>query len=221
MTPDQIIAAGVRNWNARQAQIARLRPRADEARQKRAEMMERATSCKAQNERAAAFEKLITIPNFYPTPPRLVEKVIELAGIRPGMRVLEPSCGKGDFAHALRRAGAVLECVELVRVLADICEKDGLPVQCRDFLAMEPSDYAQPFDRVIMNPPFENGACRLHALHAFKFLRPGGELVAIVGNVTAHRLNTWADYVEHLPPGSFECSERPTSVNTAIVQKTK
>lgn len=221
MTPDEITAAGVRNWRRRQEQIARLRPRQELARLKGAEMTQRAILCGKSEERAQAFEVLKRIPNFYPTPWKLADQVISLAKLAPGLRVLEPSAGKGDLAHHARRAGCVLECVELVHSLAAICSREGLAVQCRDFLGMTPADYSEPFDRVVANPPFENGACRRHVLHAFEFLRPGGLLVAIVGNVTGHKLIEWADHVEFLPAGSFECSERPTSVNTAIIQKRK
>jgi len=221
MTPDQIIAAGVRNWQRRQEQIARLLPRQADARQKHEEMRERAESMKDKTERAETFQRLRTIPNFFPTPGNLAEQMIELADLRPGLRVLEPSCGKADIAKRIRAAGCIVECVELVHELAEISRGEGLTVRCDDFLTITPSDYGQRFDRVIMNPPFERGACLRHTLHAYEFLAAGGELVAIVSSTTGQRLEDWADHVEPLPAGSFECSERPTSVNTALIRKTK
>jgi predicted RNA methylase len=229
MTPDDIAAAAIRNWHARQGQIGRLRPRQALAVAKREEMRTRAEHCKGKEQRAQAFERVKTIPNFFPTPPRLVEKLIGLAGLRPGLRVLEPSCGKGDLALPILSAGCVLECVERSHELAEMARGalsaavpgSALCVRCDDFLSVTPQDYAQRFDRVVMNPPFDRGSARLHVLHAFEFLAPGGELVAIVDNMTAHRLGEWCDFSEPLPAGSFEASERPTSVNTAIIQKSK
>jgi predicted RNA methylase len=229
MTQDEIIAAGVRNWQARQGQIARLRPRQASAAEKRAEMLQRVEQCKAREKSAEAFQAVKTIPNFFPTPPGLVARVLDLADLRPGMRVLEPSCGKGDLALPALAAGCVVECVERVHVLAEMTREAlaalqpgaSQRVRCDDFLTITPRDYGQRFDRVIMNPPFDRGSARLHVLHAWEFLADGGELVAIVDSTSALRLNEWCDYFDHLPAGSFEVSERPTSVNTTIIQKTK
>jgi 16S rRNA G1207 methylase RsmC len=35
------------------------------------------------------------------------------------------------------------------------------------------------YDRILMNPPFANGADIKHILHAIELLKPGGRLVAI------------------------------------------
>jgi hypothetical protein len=44
--------------------------------------------------------------NFFPSPPAVIERLMELADIEPGMRVLEPSAGQGAIVHwpAPRRA---------------------------------------------------------------------------------------------------------------------
>lgn len=40
------------------------------------------------------------IPGFFPTPPAVIERMLEAAEIEPGHLVLEPSAGKGDLADA-------------------------------------------------------------------------------------------------------------------------
>ena len=41
---------------------------------------------------------------FYPTPAKAADELIEFAQIRDGERVLEPSCGDGRLLDAIRRA---------------------------------------------------------------------------------------------------------------------
>lgn len=221
MSPDQLAAIAVRNYERRQAQIARLAPRQELAAAKREELRERAEQCAGREKSAQRMQELRHVPNFFPTPGGLADRVVSMAKIFEGARVLEPSIGKGDLATRARAAGGVVHGVEIVHELAEMSQALGFHVRRGDFLLQRPTDYDQPFDRVVANPPFERGSARLHVLHAFEFLAPGGSLVAIVDNMTAHRLREWADGVIHLPPGSFEASERPTSVNTAIIQKHK
>jgi predicted RNA methylase len=196
-------------------------PRQQEAATKREELRARLEQCKNRETRAEVIRPLLTIPNFFPTPAPLVSRALSLADLRPGLRVLEPSCGKGDLALPLAASGCAVECVERVHALAEVSRAAGLSVRCADFLAISPNDFPHLFDRVVMNPPFERGSARLHVLHAWEFVADGGDLVAIVDSTTANRLAEWCDYNEPLPSGSFEASERPTSVNTALIQKTK
>jgi SAM-dependent methyltransferase len=90
-------------------------------------------------------------------------------------------------------------------------------VRCADFLEYTVDDLGT-FDRIIMNPPFHNGADIKHIQHAIKFLKPGGRLVALCANGNRQRhvfkdngLVTWED----LPAGSF--SEQGTNVNVALL----
>lgn len=46
--------------------------------------------------------------NFFPTPSGIVAKLVELADIEPGMRVLEPEAGQGAIALACVEAGRSL-----------------------------------------------------------------------------------------------------------------
>ena len=44
------------------------------------------------------------LPGFFPTPRPVIEQILDLAGIEPTHRVLEPSCGKGDILDGIRGA---------------------------------------------------------------------------------------------------------------------
>ncbi len=116
------------------------------------------------------------IPGFFPTPPALVEKMIDAAELDAGHEVLEPSAGKGDIAAAIRSHGvAQLELVEINGQLCKLLRAKGFEPHETDFLKLAGAD----FDRVIMNPPFEKGQDVDHIRHAFDCLAPGGRLVAI------------------------------------------
>lgn len=157
----------------------------------------------------------------FDTPADLAHDVVVLADIEPGMAVLEPSAGIGRIAKAVERAGGKVTCYEVdekrASALADFT------VHVCDFLSVIP---AQQFDRVVMNPPFARQDDIRHVLHAFKFLRPGGRLVAIMSAGILFRTNKatldFRDFVlahqgsvKALPEGSFK--ESGTSVNTCVV----
>jgi len=165
------------------------------------------------------------IPGYFPTPRPVVERMLEAAGIEPGMTVLEPSAGKGDIADVLREAHpeADLKVIEWNMDLRAILEAKGHPIIGLDFLGHEGW-----YDRIIMNPPFENGQDVDHVRHAYHCLRPGGRLVAIMcegpffrNDKAAAGFRAWLIAVgaenEKLPQGSFKNGDRPTGVAARLV----
>lgn len=163
------------------------------------------------------------IPGYFPTPKNIVDQMIELADIEPGMKVLEPSAGKGNIADALRQTGADVDVVEPAYALRQILEAKGHNLVGTDFL-----EHTGEYERIVMNPPFENGQDIDHVRHAYELLKPGGKLVAIMSEGSFFRsdkkavaFREWLDEVggisEPLPEGAFKSSERPTGVHTRIV----
>ena len=127
------------------------------------------------------------IPGFFPTPPELAARMVSLARLdEPGLEILEPSAGKGDLADAIRAkigdGDSELVCVEINRRLCEMLNLRGIRAHCGDIL-----DASGEVDRVVMNPPFENGQDADHVRHCFGMLRPGGRLVAIVSAGLFHR----------------------------------
>lgn len=220
MSPDAIIAAGVRNRAARQAQIQRLEPRAVIAKAEVERLRELAEGFKPMRRSMETVERHRWVPGFFPTPKAVTDRMIKLANIQPGMRVLEPSCGKGDLAHAAAKASGVVLGIEIVPSLAAVCRAAGLNVICGDFLDNDPTWPIQDLDRIVMNPPFERRMDEAHVWHAFPFLRDGGRLVACVSSTTAARMRQWVEQrgiIIPLPAGSFLASDRSTGVNTALI----
>ncbi|HEY3434297.1 MAG TPA: LPD38 domain-containing protein [Solirubrobacterales bacterium] len=172
-------------------------------------------------ERALAGNKAVGV-DFFPTPPAVVQRLVEQADIGPGMRVLEPSAGKGDIAEAVRDAaeGVTVDTVEASSTLRDLLEAKGFDVVGQDFLAYTPET---GYDRIVMNPPFLNDNGAAHVKHAYRMLNPGGRLVAVMGNGQRGKaeFEEWLEQVgglsEELPEGSFKSSFRPTGVATKVV----
>lgn len=151
--------------------------------------------------------KVVSAPQLFPTPPELAERMAARAELWPGARVLEPSAGTGRLIRAIyAEAAAEVVAVEVNPELAEMLRKgDGrIDVREADFLACN-GDLGT-FDRVVMNPPFTGGSDIRHVLHARKFLRPGGLLVALcaAGPRQEAALQPLADSWEVLPEGSFK-----------------
>jgi hypothetical protein len=183
---------------------------------------------------------------FYPTPDKAADLVIEAACLTrhdrgdPPLTVLEPSAGTGSLARraALHQSGetrwggetwgsAVVDCVEIEPERANGLRREGLyrRVDCADFLRVQPNG-VRLYDRVVMNPPFDRERDIDHVVHALRFLKPGGQLTAVMSAGTEHRdtrksrafrkmMAAKGAGFSDLPPGSFSASG--THCNTIIV----
>jgi len=196
---------------------------------------------------------------FFPTPDSLVDRILEDADLcrryrdrNTPLRILEPSAGTGAISWKLasvrqdsewdRTVGSEDYCykhkvdvVEIQPDLANNLEASGIynRVINADFLSLKAE--GTPYDRIVMNPPFDRERDIDHVTHAWKFLKPGGKLVAIMSAGTEYRTTKKAKafqkFVEEhsrkgygrpwndCPAGSFK--ESGTNVNTVWVTLTK
>lgn len=173
---------------------------------------------------------------FFPTPTILAATMATQARLKQGQRILEPSAGSGSLVDAiLSTLGTpridttirVLEFnVELAQKLADkYNDQPTVFVNPTDFLAWRLDAGVYAYDRIIMNPPFENRADAKHVLHAYSLLKPGGRLVSIMASAVNFRRESEYQQVrelieahgtiEDLPAGTFK--ESGTMVGTVIV----
>lgn len=165
--------------------------------------------------------------DFFPTPRTLADMTIARAQLREGLFALEPSAGDGVLS--VRMAITLgFKRVHVIEKRGDLARKlhyqgDYGDLRCLDFITVEPEPV---YDRVVMNPPFSKRQDIAHILHAFKFLRPGGRLVAIASAGVAFRNDRLGvEFREHVtanngsiipnPSGSFK--ESGTDVNTVTV----
>jgi len=181
--------------------------------------VEKPADIEAIKESLRAGVTVAAVPQLFPTPPDIAARMIEEAEIEPGNTVMEPSAGTGNILTAImndNKARAVVA-IEINKQLADRLksEYELTNVICADFLQYERAPWT--VDRILMNPPFGNGADIQHIEHARKFLKPGGRLVAICADGPRQRekLGPIAHSWESLPPGSFK--DQGTMVNTALI----
>ena len=167
-----------------------------------------------------ARELVGQVPGYFPTPDEIITRMLDLAGIESGMKVLEPSAGSGNMALLIRERGANVDTIEINYTLVEILKSKGFEAQQADFLEVEPGEL---YDAVIMNPPFENRQDVQHVKHAYTFLKPGGRLVSIMSEGTFFRsdcaeFREWLSEIGYdleLEAGAFK--ESGTNIKTRII----
>jgi hypothetical protein len=182
---------------------------------------------------------------FFPTPPRLISRM--LAGIEFGeiSTVLEPSAGKGDIAArvAMRIACArekshryrhsdddhtkgVIDCIEIDPDLRHTLKGAGFRVVHDDFLTYHTRKH---YDLIAMNPPFSDGA--RHMLQALELVQYGGQVRCLLNAETIRnpytyerrtlvaKLKELGATITYLKD-EFSQAERPTDVEVALISVT-
>ncbi|MFI9157549.1 hypothetical protein [Kitasatospora aureofaciens] len=162
---------------------------------------------------------------MFPTPAALAEQLIDLAQVRVGQTVLEPSAGDGAIAERLAARGAVVDCIELD---ADSAARIRAGEYARTVIA---GDFLRRlrrpvYDAVVMNPPFAGRQDLRHVEHAEGFVRPGGTLVAVMGNgimgdgqllvAFRQRVEQLGGEFQHLPSDAFR--ESGTVARAVVVR---
>jgi cyclopropane fatty-acyl-phospholipid synthase-like methyltransferase len=169
--------------------------------------------------------KPLTFWSFFPTPPHVIQRLLAHAALRDGMRVLEPTAGKGHICKPLvADADITLDVVEIIPMFRQLLSLYGFNVIGENIMQQP----IQPiYDRVVANPPFDKQM--RHIMRYYQFLKPGGRLVTVAnalyrtGDSSSlyDEFRSWLltvpfeDYP--LPPHSFRNSERSTDVETCIL----
>lgn len=149
---------------------------------------------------------------FYRTPKKVVQHVLQSINIRKEHLVLEPSCGDGAIMDELKAMGVDCVGVEYHQGRAAQAKSKGHKVMVGNFLDMIPTP---TYDMVVMNPPFYGKHYVKHIEQAKGFLKDGGTLVSILP------ASAWYDHKiikgqwHDLPMGSFR--ESGTNVNTGFI----
>lgn len=185
--------------------------------------------------------------DFFETPEELIVRMLRYLNVEPGKLYLEPSAGLGAIARRVRDAGGDCMCIEINEKMADQLLKDDFAVYCEDFVEFplpavgkmkesgkEERLIDERVDGVIMNPPFSRSQDIDHVLRAYKWLKPGGRLVAIMGagwrfrsDRKATGFRVWLDqrcaepYVEDLPAGTFKGSGTMVHSTLVVIDKGK
>ena len=156
------------------------------------------------------------------TPRPLVEVMADLAELRPGTRVLDPTCGSGSFLVVAHSRGADVDGIELDPELVGLC-RINLKLHGANPRAVRHADLFRDavddkWDVILANPPFSVDVVDPDALAgsdlaagrksissdhlfleaAWRRLRPGGRMVALLprsllANPSTNHLREWID----------------------------
>lgn len=174
--------------------------------------------------------------DFYPTPRKIIDKMLTSIDFKRIHTILEPSAGSGNIVDVLQekqgsycgcwsKISLDIDCIEADQNLRHILKGKGYRVVYNDFLTY---DTMKEYDIVIMNPPFSNG-CK-HLLKALEMQeRNGGMIVCLLNAETLKDTYSkerkdlkrkLADYnaeIEFIQDAFLE-AERKTSVEIALVK---
>lgn len=173
--------------------------------------------------------------NFYPTPEKIIEKMLDGLDFEMIKSVLEPSAGKGDIVAALLRkhekvdrwnySPIDIDCIEIDENLQHILKGKKCRVVHNDFLTY---NTLKEYDLIVMNPPFDTG-CK-HLLKALEMQeRNGGAVICLLNaetlknpytnerKVLQQKLTDYGANVEFLQD-AFIDAERKTAVEIALVK---
>jgi 16S rRNA G1207 methylase RsmC len=159
--------------------------------------------------------------------------MLELLAIQPNDYVLEPSAGKGAIVqHLWDKNPAAIYMIEKNAERAKYI-KDCYPsapgaiIWHDDFLTRE---IDPGFDRIIMNPPFEEMQDVDHVKRAYDLLSKDGRMVSVMSESSFFRTDRkaaefreWLDevggYSIELPDGSFKESGTGVKARLVVIRK--
>lgn len=163
---------------------------------------------------------------FFATPDKIADRVVELADIKLSHLVLEPSAGNGSIVKAILRQqpNIPVNCYELFDVNRMALEEiENVVILGEDFLSAPDN---LKFDRIVANPPFSKNQDIDHLYKMYSLLNNNGRVVCITSTHWKHSSNSketefraWLQnkhaVIHEIPAGSFK--ESGTSVPTVII----
>lgn len=177
-------------------------------------------------------------PDFYPTPKRIIDKMLSGIDFKLISSVLEPSAGKGNIVDAVidklkyshsysynKNVTWDIDTIEIDKNLQYILQGKNYRVVHDDFLTF--NSYKK-YDIIIMNPPFSTGD--KHLLKALEMQeRHGGQIVCLLNSETLNNLysNSRKDLFNRLDKynakiefinDAFIDAERKTPVQIALIK---
>lgn len=162
---------------------------------------------------------------FFETPPKLANYLVELAGLKADDKILEPSAGTGNIVKAIKR---VIGLEKLIYVYELIPENQGALkkiIECK-FVGDDFLECKTKYDKIIANPPFSKNQDIDHIYKMYNSLKKGGRLVSVASihwkeskNKKEAAFRDWLTEVnatiEDIPRGSFK--ESGTMVPACII----
>lgn len=171
---------------------------------------------------------------FFATPQKLADRLVELSAIEKQHTILEPSAGQGAIINAFLRIypWKIYYC-ELMDINRDILSKipnisNATNHAGNDFLQLQ--GFENAFDRIVANPPFNKNQDIDHIRKMWECLKPGGRIVTIASNSwrtgsqkkqVAFRdwLESVSAHIQEIERGEFQESGTMVSACILIIDK--
>lgn len=171
--------------------------------------------------------------NFYPTPDWLAAKMVEIADIKRGERVLEPSAGRGALLKYMSHKTYAYYAVEYNRDNVQCLRHLGYRVNAGSFenyYKNKINSHGEKFNKIVMNPPFFNEMDLRHTIMAYNLLKPGGKLISLVAENSLYYqrpvttnfnaiMSVLSARIIDIPHGSFKQSGTNVDVSMIIINK--
>lgn len=178
---------------------------------------------------------------FFATPDKWADKLVEIADPYEFESICEPSAGQGAIVKAIMRRFAsrkvgfkpiynTIQCFELMELnRMHLNQISGAIVAGDDFLKL-PDNWPK-YNLMIANPPFAKNQDIDHVKMMLKHLKPGGRVVSIMSNHWRHcdghkkerefrsLLEQMNAEITEIPAGEFK--ESGTNVSACIVKIVK
>lgn len=118
--------------------------------------------------------------DYFATPEPVGVKMVEMANIKPGEKVLEPSAGHGAILRWMKD----LNDVHYIEPSGTLASKAAMSTPHANYHdgVFEDMHLVNKFDAIVMNPPYGSGGKTAadHVGKAIKHLRDGGRVVALI-----------------------------------------
>ena len=174
--------------------------------------------CYSEDEAPASSSSMSKELQYYPTPLRVCDRLIDDLYIEDHYKILEPSCGCGRIMGAIQKKNknARIYGIEAHSGRADTAREKGYSVLTGNFLEMPPRPI---YDLIVMNPPFYGTHYADHVKHALSFLKDGGTLKSILPATARYDHGILEGFWQDLPNGSFSESGTNISTSTLTIRK--
>lgn len=166
---------------------------------------------------------------FFETPEKIADKLVELAEIDNFQTILEPSAGRGRIIKSIQKfCSCQIDCCEINDINKLYLEKiNNINYLCDDFLKLNTDKL---YSRIIANPPFAKNQDIEHIMKMYSLLKKDGILVSISSkhwensnNKKEKEFKNFLDLIKaeiiNIDAGEFKESGTNISSNIIIIRK--
>ena len=122
---------------------------------------------------------------FFATPEKLADELVEIAELEQHDTILEPGAGQGAIIKAINKVCNVIpDCFELMDINIEILNKSDLRFNLIDKDFFDHND--KIYSKIIANPPFTKNQDIDHLKEMYEVLGRGGRLVCVTSESWAN-----------------------------------